>query len=134
VLLFLNFSQRLQMANIIDKFISSGENMLQLISWKEILQIYLHSVVIAFYILLKNIFKYFQRKFDKHFGATRQKIERLRQLSMLSMSAGNGVERKKIVDSKSICPCTLTTRLGVHKYIKIKVMLMYSNEQLIIGR
>lgn len=105
------------------KFTRKCEKMLQLISLKEILQIYCQSVLIVFYIGIINFYKMIKSQFD-----TRVRREITRQFSMLSVarehdseSKSNKNNNKKNGDSQSISPVTLTQKFGAHKYIKIKV-------------
>lgn len=107
------------MAKVIQSKLTQCEKMLQLISLKEILQIYCQSVLIVFYIGLMNFYKMIKTYFDKR---VRQAITR--QITMLSVvrefdseSKNNNINE----DCQSISPLTMSQRFGAHKYIKIKV-------------
>lgn len=108
------------MAKVIQSKFARREKMLQLISYREILQIYCQSVIIVFYIGLINFYKMIKSYFDK-----RVRREITRQFSMLSVSQESESQRKNNNNnnsSQSISPLTLTSRYGAHKYIKIKVI------------
>lgn len=111
------------MAKIVEKYKKSDDKILNLISYKQIIQIYVQSLLIVFYIMLKNFVLLIKSQFDKKLGATRQKF--MRNFHVLSSNAdssnckqSNGL---KSHDNPSICPGTQNPSLGEHKYIKVKV-------------
>jgi hypothetical protein len=115
------------MAKII-KTANRCKKMLTKISWREIVQIYSHSVLILIYICGVNLLKFFKFHIDMRV----QKI--MKQFWMLSPNRNNYfVERRESVKRKarkngirSISPLTLTLKLGSHKYIKINVRKLQS--------
>jgi hypothetical protein len=112
------------MAKVINKR-NQCEKMLQLISWREIFEIYVQCLSILFYMILKNVYHFIKFYFDKIFNATRHKI--VSQFRMLSVNAGMAYESNKVEmtcynDNHSMTPSTANSCLGVHKYIVIKVV------------
>lgn len=114
------------MAKIIVKNHKSDQ-VLYLISWKQICVIYINNIFVLFFVVLKNFFLCIKSRIDKKIGTTRQKI--VRQFCVLSSNADNlncheknGME---CYDNKSVCPQTQNPELGEHKFIMIKVMSFF---------
>jgi hypothetical protein len=107
------------MAKIIVKQ-HKNDKILQLISWKEIIQIYFQSLLILVYIVVRNALLSIKNYCDKRFGATRQKF--VRQFYVLSSNTADNCNGSNAAsNNKAICPATQNPELGEHKYIKIKV-------------
>lgn len=110
------------MAKIVKKH-QKGDKILCLISWKQIFQIYVQSLLIVFYIVLKNLLLFVKNQFDKRLGATRKKL--MKNFYVLSSNADNSNNRQyngvKFYSNRSICPGTQNSDFGEHKYMKVKV-------------
>lgn len=107
------------MAKVIQRR-KQSDDVLQLISLKEIVQIYIQSFVFILYVQCKKFLDIFKNYFDKKLNVTKNIFER--QFRVLSVNNNNSKERRAVqCDNQSVCPETFTSQIGVHKYIKIKV-------------
>lgn len=112
------------MARLIQR--SDGEDVLELVKWKELLVIYIQSVIFSLFIVCKNILLSLKQYFGKRFAPTRQHIvEKFPALSLI----GSVEARVSAKDQRSIaCPRQLMEpRLGLHKYIKLKVSWIFNH-------
>ncbi|CRK91588.1 CLUMA_CG005242, isoform A [Clunio marinus] len=104
------------MAKVIPK--NYGKDILEVVKWQEFIAIYVHSVVLNFFIVCKNTLLSLKTYFDNRFAPTRQHIaHKFPALSIIGKR-----ENKVSKQHQSIaCPQQLMDpKLGQHKYIKLK--------------
>lgn len=106
------------MARVIKK--SCGKDVFELVKWQEFVVIFCHSVILNFFIVLKNILLSLKRHFDSQIGPTRQNI--VNKFPALSLIGGSKVKCSEQLYQSIACPRQLMDlQLGNHKYIKLKV-------------
>jgi hypothetical protein len=105
------------MARVIQK--SSGNDVLEVVRWQELLVIYVQSVIVNLFIVIKNVLLSFKNYFDRRLAPTRRHIaHKFPALSLIGKGEAEASQHQRPV----ACPHQLMdAQLGNHKFIKLKV-------------
>lgn len=105
------------MARVIQK--TGGRDVLETVKWQEFVVIYVHSVIVNLFIVLKNVLLSVRSYFESWLSPTRRLIaHKFPALSLI----GKGESKTSKLQRSVACPHQLMdSQLGNHKFMKLKV-------------
>lgn len=108
------------MARVIQK--SYGKDVLEVVKWREIVAIYVQSIILNVFIVVKNVLMYCKRRFSNQINPARFNIVyKFPPLSLIGKGESK-VSNEQQQQESIACPRQLMdSKLGSHKYIKLKV-------------